>query len=155
MKITKNLAGFLLFISIVFTFAGCDANSDIQPTDEIEPEIKVEIENPEIVTNDAHEKITKDENLVLIDVRTPEEHTANHISDDILIPLDTLDNILINSAISMDDEIIVYCRSGRRSLEAQGILESLGYKNVKSMAGGINNWISLNYGVCSGNTHTC
>jgi phage shock protein E len=155
MKITKKLAGFLLLISIVFTFAGCDASSNTQPADKIESEIKVETENPEIVTNDAHEKIAKDENLVLIDVRTPEEHIANHISDDILIPLDTLDDILNNSAINLNDEIIVYCRSGRRSLEAQGILESLGYKNVKSMAGGINNWISSDYGVCSGNTHTC
>ncbi|MBU1446086.1 rhodanese-like domain-containing protein [Patescibacteria group bacterium] len=139
MRIQKQLAVVLLLISLLFSLQGCSSNSS----------------SPEITASDVHKKIAANENIVLIDVRTQEEHLVDHISNDISIPLDTLNDIVNKSEIRTGDEIIVYCRSGRRSLEAQLILESLGYKNVKSMTGGITNWTSLNYVVCNGNTRTC
>ncbi len=42
-------------------------------------------------------------------------------------------------------EIVTYCRSGGRSKEAQKIMEQLGYKNIKNIAGGIINWQEKNY----------
>ena len=39
-----------------------------------------------------------------------------------------------------DEEIIFYCRSGNRSGQACLVLETMGYKNVKNLAGGMLEW---------------
>lgn len=77
--------------------------------------------------------------IVLIDVREPEElKNDGYIAGAINIPLNTL-QVNLNK-IPKDKEVVVYCRSGHRSANAVNQLKQLGYTNVKSMAGGINNW---------------
>jgi rhodanese-related sulfurtransferase len=77
--------------------------------------------------------------IVLIDVREPEELKSDgYIAGAINIPLSTLQANL--NKIPKDKEVVVYCRSGHRSANAVNQLKQLGYTNVKSMAGGINNW---------------
>ena len=39
-----------------------------------------------------------------------------------------------------DEEVICYCRSGNRSGQAALILEQIGFKNVKNLAGGMLGW---------------
>ena len=53
--------------------------------------------------------------------------------------------------LKKDDEIILYCRSGKRSTRAYEILKELGYSNVKSLYGGIVHWIEDEYPVEEGN----
>ncbi len=77
--------------------------------------------------------------IVLIDVREPEElKNDGYIAGAVNIPLNTLQANL--NKIPKDKEVVVYCRSGHRSANAMNQLKQLGYTNVKSMAGGINNW---------------
>lgn len=77
--------------------------------------------------------------IVLIDVREPEElKNDGYIAGAVNIPLNTLQANL--NKIPKDKEVVVYCRSGHRSANAVNQLKQLGYTNVKSMAGGINNW---------------
>ena len=78
--------------------------------------------------------------VVLIDVRTFEEHAYIRIPDSILIPYDTIMFNIEEVVPNKDTEIIVYCRSGRRSSIAEEILRSMGYTNVKDI-GGIIDWI--------------
>lgn len=77
---------------------------------------------------------SEDKNKVIIDVRTKEEYVSGHINNAINIPVEEIENI----DISKSKEIIVYCRSGRRSYDAANILADKGYL-VYDM-GGINNW---------------
>src|SRR5512145_1423159 len=74
---------------------------------------------------------------ILVDVREREEYEAGHIRTAVNMPVGSiLDN---PPAARKDSLIIVYCKSGKRSARAAGILEGLGYKGVIDF-GGIDNW---------------
>ena len=74
-----------------------------------------------------------DNNVSLLDVRTIEEYKEGHLRDAKLIPLQTLSDNLHMLKADKDKKIIVYCRSGNRSVAASRILESHGFVplNVK------------------------
>ena len=77
--------------------------------------------------------------IVLIDVREPEELQADgYIEGATNIPMNILPSSLNN--VPKDKQVIVYCRSGRRSVVSVNQLSQLGYTNVKSMTGGIQAW---------------
>ena len=73
---------------------------------------------------------------LIIDVRTPEEFAAGHIDGAINIPYDQIDaNLPVLKKAQKDENILVYCRSGRRSETAKETLIKLGYKNVQNGGG--------------------
>jgi rhodanese-related sulfurtransferase len=85
---------------------------------------------------DAKTAITlleNDDNVSLLDVRTIEEYKEGHLRDARLIPLQTLSSNLHMLKADKNKKIIVYCRSGNRSVSASRILESHGFipLNVK------------------------
>lgn len=90
----------------------------------------------------GHEEAVKlvDKGAVIIDVRTEEEYNENHIENAILMTLSTIDKETAEKNIeSKDSIVIVYCKSGTRSKQAQEILNDLGYINVYDL-GSIDNW---------------
>lgn len=88
----------------------------------------------------AFEKEIKSDSVQLLDVRTPEEYVAGHIAGAININVqsDDFSEMALNE-LSKDSTVLVYCRSGRRSLTAAEILTKLGYK-VVNLEGGIIDW---------------
>jgi rhodanese-related sulfurtransferase len=76
---------------------------------------------------------------LLIDVRTEEEYRKTHIPKCINIPVDVLLNKIETYAPKKEQEIIVYCATGVRSLKAKKLLIQKGYKAVYNL-GGINRW---------------
>jgi len=82
----------------------------------------------------------KDANLVVLDVRTPEEFAAGHIPGAVNIPHDQLPNRLAEIAGAKTKDVVVYCRSGRRSAIAQETLSSQGFKSVKHLEGDMLKW---------------
>jgi len=74
-----------------------------------------------------------DDNVSLLDVRTIPEYKEGHLRDATLIPLDALANNLAMLKEVKHKKIIVYCRSGSRSVVASRILEENGFTplNVK------------------------
>lgn len=86
------------------------------------------------------EKEIKADSVQLLDVRTPEEYAEGHIDGAININVQSNDfKRLVNKDLSKDFTILVYCRSGRRSLDAAKILTGLGYQ-VINLNGGIIEW---------------
>lgn len=80
------------------------------------------------------------EKLNLIDVRQPEEHAEFNIGG-ILLPLGNIMSMQIDEIEDLrDEEIICYCRSGQRSMQAAMMLETMGFTNVKNLAGGMMGW---------------
>ncbi|QIR15026.1 rhodanese-like domain-containing protein [Shewanella aestuarii] len=73
----------------------------------------------------------------LIDVRTAEEFAAGHIEGAINIPFDNIVNGISKLTLSPDSEIVLYCRSGRRSGIADQSLSEAGFTNSMN-AGGFN-----------------
>jgi len=108
-----------------------------------------EIASYEISPGVVTDKIASGEDIVLLDVRTPEEYAEVHLENSILVPVGELSQKTLAEAglgeHSKDREIIIYCRSGGRSKQAYDIMNSLGYTNIKSVAGGIIHWQEDNY----------
>ena len=72
----------------------------------------------------------------VIDVRTPEEFASGHIEGAINIPYDTITpNLPALARIGKDENIVLYCRSGRRSGIAMQTLASQGYRNLRNGGG--------------------
>lgn len=80
-----------------------------------------------------------------LDVRTPEEYQAGHIPGATLIPLNELASR--TRELRVGEPILIYCRSGNRSLQAMNLLGDAGIKGLASMDGGISAWISAGYPV--------
>lgn len=88
----------------------------------------------------------------IIDVRTPQEFSAGHIDGAINIPVDQIgQGIQSIKGLKKDSPIVVYCRSGRRSAMARGMLERQGYQHILD-GGGIDD-LTRNLKVC--NTKNC
>ena len=82
----------------------------------------------------------KTDTTQLLDVRTPQEYAEGHIDGALNINVQSDDfKELAQRELSKDSTVLVYCRSGRRSLDAAEILTNLGYK-VVNLKGGIIEW---------------
>ena len=80
------------------------------------------------------------EKLNIIDVRELNENAEFNIGGT-LVPLGTIQSMQVDDLEPFkNEELIVYCRSGNRSGQACLILETLGFKNVKNLTGGMLNW---------------
>ncbi|MDM5328243.1 rhodanese-like domain-containing protein [Neobacillus sp. CF12] len=76
--------------------------------------------------------------VVVLDVRTPEEYQEEHIPNAILLPLQELENKL--NDLDKEETYIVVCRSGNRSTQASEILINNKFTNINNLTGGMNNW---------------
>ena len=90
--------------------------------------------------------------LILIDVRTPEELAEKGIiavegQELLAIPLESFMAEKANWPSDKDTEIVVYCGSGHRSTMAMTILLTEGYSNVTSLKGGFSGWVEASYPV--------
>lgn len=80
------------------------------------------------------------EKLHLIDVREPREYEEFNIGAE-LIPLGKIQTMDVPELEDLrDEELIMICRSGQRSMMACMILDTLGFKNTKNLAGGMLAW---------------
>lgn len=84
--------------------------------------------------------LAHDATLVLLDVRTAEEYSAGHIEAARNIPHDKIALGVLGLPADKNAEIVVYCRSGRRSALALERLQQLGYKHVEHLQGDFIGW---------------
>ena len=94
----------------------------------------------EIDVGELNQKISSNGQLLLLDVRQPEEYGAGHIPETKLIPLGEFTKHLEELEDYKGKEIITICRSGGRSKTAASILLQLGFENVSSLKGGMLEW---------------
>lgn len=78
--------------------------------------------------------------LVVLDIRTPEEFAAGHLAGAINIDYyaDDFEDQL--SALNLDVPYVMYCNSGNRSSNALRVMDSLGFQEVYELDGGIQAW---------------
>ena len=112
-------------ILIILCLVGCSSNN---------------ISKDAVLTYEDAVKLI-DKGAVIVDVRTESEYDERHIENALLIPLDTINEDVLEEKIpNKDSYIIVYCRSGNRSKKAQEELTNLGYTNVYNL-GSIDNFM--------------
>ena len=93
----------------------------------------------DVTTEKAYDMI-KQQEIVVLDVRTQEKFNSGYIPGTLLIPLSELESRL--DELNPSDHILVYCRSGHRSAEAASLLAANGFTRVYNMVGGILQWQS-------------
>ncbi len=122
-KIIKLAITLIIMTMSATQITGCNSSDNI--TSVSAPEFDKEI---------------KADSVVLLDVRTPQEYAEGHIDGALNINIQSDDfRQRAEKELSKDSTILIYCRSGRRSMEAAGILSELGYK-VVNLKGGIIEW---------------
>ena len=67
---------------------------------------------------------------LVIDVRSGGEFESGSIDGAVNLPVQGLPDTLIDTGLELDHEVIVYCRSGRRSAQAKTLLEAAGFTLV-------------------------
>lgn len=83
--------------------------------------------------------LIKNEQIFLLDVREVFEHTSQNIPGSTLIPLGELQERMGELEKYREEEIVVYCRSGSRSMSACKFLKTQGF-NVVNLSGGMLRW---------------
>ncbi len=119
-----------------------------------ETDVEKKSENMEIITTEESEMansykqisqeeaklmMEKDDGHVIVDVRRADEYKEGHIPGAILIPNESIASEQPEELPDLDQIILVYCRSGRRSKEAAEKLANIGYSNIYEF-GGIIDW---------------
>ena len=93
----------------------------------------------QISQDEAREMMARDDGHVIVDVRRQDEYDAGHIPGAILVPNESIGTEPPEALPDLNQILLVYCRSGRRSKEAAQKLFDIGYTNVYEF-GGITDW---------------
>ena len=113
---------------------------------------QVQNSNVNLTPEQFVEKTKQLPDVVIIDVRTPEEFSRSYIDN--AVNIDWLGNNFDShiNLIDKDKPVIVYCASGNRSASAANSMRSKGFKEVYELKGGIVKWASENYPVIKKNS---
>ncbi|KAM9337799.1 thiosulfate:glutathione sulfurtransferase [Symphorus nematophorus] len=108
--------------------------------------------NASVVTYSQLKTMLSSHDIQLFDVRNPDEYQAGRIADAINIPLGNLEESLklspehfqqkfeVRAPGKDDSNIVLYCRSGNRSLKALDIARQLGFHRARHYKGGYSEW---------------
>jgi rhodanese-related sulfurtransferase len=94
--------------------------------------------NLEITVAELKQSLDRGEKILLIDVREPWEYGITAIAGSKLIPMGSIPANL--QSLDSDEPVVCYCHHGMRSLDVTVWLRSQGVENVRSLAGGIDQW---------------
>jgi len=102
----------------------------------------------EIMPWDLVDRMKDNPQLLIIDVREPREFDAMHIQGSVNVPRGVLESAcewdyedtVPELVMAREREVVVVCRSGRRSAFAAWTMQQLGYTNVASLKTGLRGW---------------
>ena len=83
-------------------------------------------------------------NVEIIDVRTPEEFHASHISDAVVVDFYGKDFVNKLELLDKNKTYLLYCRSCNRSGQTLKLMRKLGFKAAYNMKGGMKKWVPAN-----------
>jgi rhodanese-related sulfurtransferase len=123
------------FFSFVFFTTNISAQKD-STKESVQPDT-VKYQN---ISVDQFKEMMNDEDIIILDVRTPEETTLGTIEGAITL------NVLAEEFESQIQKLdksktyLVYCRSGRRSVKACNIMADSAFQNLYNLLGGYTGW---------------
>lgn len=118
----------ILLIAVIMFLSGCTASQSSSNAS-----------YTQITQEEAKAMMGKNDGHIIVDVRRQDEFDAGHIPGAILIPNESITDEKPAKLPDLNQIILVYCRSGRRSKEAAQKLADMGYTNVYEF-GGIIDW---------------
>jgi adenylyltransferase/sulfurtransferase len=93
----------------------------------------------ETTSVDLKKRLDAGDDVFILDVREPNEYQICRIPGSVLIPLGELPRRY--AELPTDKDIVAHCKMGGRSAKATEFLQSVGFKRVKNLKGGILDWI--------------
>lgn len=120
----------LFFLSALLVLTSCNSDAQVSESEAIN----------KVVSVDEFKKLMKQENVQIIDVRTPEECSLGIIGDakNINIYDDNFEEEL--KKLDASKTTLVYCAKGGRSAKAAKMMADLGFKEVYDLEGGYGAW---------------
>ncbi|MBR9804477.1 MAG: rhodanese-like domain-containing protein [Rubinisphaera brasiliensis] len=94
----------------------------------------------EVTCEAVQQKLQSGESFLLLDCREQDEYDTVHIDEATLLPMSELADRVGELEDRKQDDIVVYCHHGMRSLRVTNWLRGQGFANVVSMTGGIDRW---------------
>jgi rhodanese-related sulfurtransferase len=162
MTITRGFIAGIAGVSLLLASCGSDdpATTDdtetaTEATENIEGTVAdaaAAISGISTISVDAAAAITDNppDDLVVLDVRTPEEFAEGHLEGAVLVDFYAADFADQLAALDTDVPYLVYCRSGNRSGQALGMMEQLGFASAVDVDGGIVAWADAGLPVTTG-----
>ena len=117
----KLIASFAALILL----AGCSSTGSATTVDLNVSEFSQKINEPDVI---------------ILDVRTPEEFASGHIEGALNIDFNGGDFANEITRLNPSDNYAIYCRSGSRSGQAASIMHKAGFHDVSNLNGGVIDW---------------
>ena len=95
---------------------------------------------PEVSPADLQSRLSGGEQIVVIDVREPEEFARGKIPGAYTIPRGVLE-MQVDGRLPRESTVVLYCGAGGRSALAAKSLADMGYENVENLQGGWGAWM--------------
>lgn len=95
----------------------------------------------EVTAREVQDRMARGESIVLIDIREQNEWNLGHAASAEYIGRGVLES-QIESRVPREAQVVLYYASGNRSALAAHTLQTMGYTNVASMAGGFRDWVA-------------
>ncbi|MDO4753628.1 MAG: rhodanese-like domain-containing protein [Bacillota bacterium] len=149
----RTVIAWIVVLASVFSLWGCGNSEVSQQTNSTldtgkSSESSTSSENTEekggtgvytkITAEEAYEMM-KNQEVIIVDVRTEAEYKTGFIPNAVLIPNESIGDTPPAELPDKDATILLYCRSGNRSAQAANKLIKMGYTKVYDF-GGINSW---------------
>lgn len=123
------MSKFFLAIGLLISFVQCQAQPSAQQS--------------VITTVDKNQfkQLLLDTTYILLDVRTPEEFNEGHLkgAKNIDVEADSFEQLI--NKINPDQPVLIYCRTGKRSMTAAGIMEKNNFVKIINLKGGYEAWV--------------
>ncbi|MBX9668194.1 MAG: hypothetical protein K2X93_11270 [Candidatus Obscuribacterales bacterium] len=94
----------------------------------------------EISATELKQRLDRGDKIVLLDIRKPFELQIACLDNVVHIPEEEIENRLDELKQFENQDIVVYCRTGRRSTELTQILEGRGFSRIFNLTGGLHAW---------------
>ncbi len=88
----------------------------------------------------ASELLQDEQEIVILDVRTPREYEAGHVAGAVNIDMTSAEFASKISELDKDKKYLIYCRTNRRSGKAIQVMEAAGFTNLVQMTDGFVGW---------------
>ena len=131
-----------LLASLCLLLSACGNGTTSSESDQSGVQITTASENvsyQQITQEKAKEMMKADDGHIIVDVRRQDEYDSGHIPGAILIPNESIGTEQPKELPDLDQIILIYCRSGRRSKDASQKLADMGYTHIYEF-GGIIDW---------------
>jgi rhodanese-related sulfurtransferase len=98
-------------------------------------------DTPTVTGDELEARLARGDAPAILDVRTRKEFAEGHIPGAINIPHTELsERIGELGSDARDQELVVYCRSGRRAAVAEEVLRDAGFSGLRHLEGDMNAW---------------